>query len=277
MIDEKGTESYFFKKWSTGFKRYLPWMGGILLILAVGIVYTIRTTPACSQGQEKIGTTVLLIDVSDKLQRYQHQRLKKELLSISAQSEDGESLLNKGERLLVYFLEEIDKEPSKAFDGCYPGNVQDMSWIEWLTKGGFWIIWDWTRFFETILKKVDRKISIATSLDTSPILQTIREVREEFPLPRLMKETDKNQILIWSDMLQNTPNNTPKINHHKKLGDAKSVCEEFPVELEGINIVVFYITSKKYPAHQTSDHEDWWHQVFSCMKSPVKEDNWHRI
>ena len=178
--------------------------------------------PFARKAKKNLGTTVLLIDISDKLTLSQVARLKNELENISAKSAKRKaSYLKKGERLAVYFMEEEGKiHASRVFNYCNPGDVKDRGLSEKLSKGRIFAQLEWEKFTKDTLYSIESRISTSQDMDTSPILEAIKYVREkEFPPPDLIDPSVNYRILLWSDMIQNSQLS----NHFKSTGEVRSV------------------------------------------------------
>ena len=123
--------------------RLLPFtLGGIILAAIAGymLVKPPQMDPKtfCPQGIKDMGKTALLIDVSDKLTDNQAARLHNELINISNVATDRPSpFLQKGEMLLVYFVEPEGQVTSLVFSMCHPGDVQNRTATEKASEARF--------------------------------------------------------------------------------------------------------------------------------------------
>ena len=255
------------------FSSILPWLFGSLLIAGI-VGYMIIRPPAvnqktfCYEKGNIPGVTVLLIDVSDKLSNSQKARLNNELINISnTSSSRTEAVLNKGEKLVVYFVEQEGIKPSLAFSMCHPGDISKRSLLEKFSEGESFAKKKWEKFSKDTTTEIDNKISQTSSIGTSPIIETIQFIRsKEFPPPSLINENSNYNLIIWSDMIQNSEIS----NHFKQINDYKKVLRENPLVLNSIKISVFQLMSKKYIKYQTNKQLMWWRKVFASSKASLK-------
>ncbi len=255
------------------FSSILPWFFGSLLIAGI-VGYMIIRPPAvnqktfCDEKGNIPGVTVLLIDVSDKLSNSQKARLNNELINISnTSSSRTEAVLNKGEKLVVYFVEQEGIKPSLAFSMCHPGDISKRSLLEKFSEGESFAKKKWEKFSKDTTTEIDNKISQTSSIGTSPIIETIQFIRsKEFPPPSLINENSNYNLIIWSDMIQNSEIS----NHFKQINDYKKVLRENPLVLNSIKISIFQLMSKKYIKYQTNKQLMWWRKVFASSKANLK-------
>ena len=234
------------RKEGGSFGSFIPFiLGGAILAAVVGYMF-IQPPPTdpktfCAQDTAKIGMTALLIDVSDKLSNHQVARLENELRNISAISDKQTSpFIEKGEKLLVYFVEPEGQAPSLVFSMCHPGDIANRSITSELSEGAIFAQKKWQKFTSDIMGSVENKIDGSAELSTSPLVEAIQFIRSEnFPPPRLMSETLNHRIIIWSDLLQNSAEG----NHLKALRLQEN-SQRNPIELSGIEITIFQIISK---------------------------------
>ena len=243
----------------------LPFViGGALLAL---IVLAIALQPpakdpktVCSQKSIP-GHTVLLLDVSDKLTPAQHERLKNELMNLSATSTNRpDALLSKGEKLTLYFTNEDGEMPTKAFSMCHPGRLEDRNTSESLSEGAIYAQKKWEAFSTTTLAAIDNKLMSTTSLSSSPILESINYIRsKEFPPPSVISSDDNSRLLIWSDLLENSSEK----NHFSSDLKNDASYAEYPISLNNVDVSIYYLLSEKYSNHQTKYHKQWWRKFFA--------------
>jgi hypothetical protein len=261
------------KSSSFSISSMLPWFFGCFLIAGI-IGYMIIRPPAvdqktfCNQDRNIPGVTVLLIDVSDKLSNSQKARLDNELLNISNTSSNRtEALLSKGEKLVVYFVEQEGIKPSLSFSMCHPGDVSKRTLVEKFSEGKSFAKKKWEKFHKDTTTQIDKKINETPALGTSPIIENIQYIRsKEFPPPSLISDNGNYNLIIWSDMIQNSQIS----NHFQKINDYKKVLRETPLVLNDIKIRVFQLMSKKYIKFQTNEQLMWWRKIFSSSQGNLK-------
>lgn len=252
-------------------KIWLLW-GALALLLAVIIGFVVAQPGAVDSQfcptDEEVGKTVLLLDVSDQLRASQRERLKSELENI------GTRYLSKGERLVIYFIEAEEKEPSKVFDLCNPGSVQERRGVGQFFEGEIFAQRKWHLFSTGVLEAIESRISSSESIHTSPILEAVQYVRaKEFPPPRVMDGSVAYRIWLVSDMIQNSTIES----HFDGLADVREVCNRLPAALEHVRVTVFLVASERYREHQTGEHVAWWRQFFSCAGGPEVLESWERF
>lgn len=222
----------------------------------------------CPQSEKGLGVTALIIDVSDKLTKSQGARLENELENISNVSEERPSaFLEKGERMLVYFVKPEGQDFHSVFDLCHPGDIANRTWDEKATEGEFFAQRKWQKFKSGMVSEITKEIDNSTEVDTSPIIETIQYVRDKhFPPSDLMDRTTNYRIVLWSDMLQHSK----ETSHFQNLGDSKAVLKRNPMNLDGIDVWIFYLISEKYSDYQTGEHMTWWREIFSLSQARLK-------
>ena len=177
---------------------------------------------------------------SDKLSNSQKARLNNELINISNTSSNrNKAILNKGEKLVVYFVEQEGIKPNLAFSMCHPGDISKRNLLEKISEGESFAKKKWEKFSKDTTREINNKISQTSAISTSPIIETIQFIRsKEFPPPSLINEDLNYNIIIWSDMIQNS-----EISNHFKR-------KPFNIEWDqnlcfSINVKKIYKTSNK--------------------------------
>ena len=227
----------------------------------------------CARDTTNIGMTALLIDVSDKLSNSQVARLQNELQHISSISEkQSASFLEKGEKLLVYFVEPEGQVPSLVFSMCHPGDTASRSVADGLSEGAIFARKKWQKFTNDTIATIENKIDGSSAMSTSPLIEVIQFIRaQNFPPARLMNEAIKHRLIIWSDLLQNSNAG----DHFSKLDDYKEVLRRNPLEMSGIEVSIFQIISEKYFKYQTNEHTAWWRKIFAKAGATMRM--WEKI
>ena len=251
----------------------LPFILGFAILGAVGFFIISTQQPPtdakfCPQNEKGLGMTAFIIDVSDKLTGSQTARLENELENISNVSvERPSAFLEKGEKMLIYFVKPEGQDIHPVFDLCHPGDVANRTWDEKATEGKFFAQRKWQKFKSGMMSDITKEIGDSSGADTSPIIETIQYVRDKnFPPSDLIDGTTNYRIVLWSDMLQHSK----EASHFHPLGDSKAVLKRKPMNLDGIEVWVFYLVSEKYSDYQTSEHITWWREVFSLSQARLK-------
>lgn len=248
----------------------LPWISGILISLGIILFLIIspeKLDPTTFCPKEPSGTTVLLIDVSDKLSISQEARLNNELLNISKTSETRKDpFLSKGELLVVYILNEEGEKPDLLFKMCHPGDLLNRTTIEKLSQGEIFAKKQWQEFELKMMDHINTKISSAGDMSSSPIYEALQYIRaKEFPPNDVISDNDMYRLMIWSDLIQNSTLE----NHFKNISDPKSFYKDNPIQFEGIDIELMFLISEKYQSAQNDELVYWWRSIFAQSKSKL--------
>lgn len=249
---------------------YWPWLAGGLIMAAVAFLMLNRPTPvdpktACPEVP--LGLTAIVIDVSDRLDFSQEASLRSSLQSLSSTSpERPVALLEKGERLVVYFVEPEGRRPKPFFSMCHPGDVDKRTARERLSEGEIFAQKRWERFSKEVVSSIKSRVDTSGVSPTSPIIETLRFVRsKEFPSADLIGGHANYRLIIWSDMLQNSREES----HFQGLGDYRQVLKRNPVLLDGIETQVFQLASSRYSKYQTGEHRAWWRKFFALARADM--------
>ena len=255
--------------------KFFPFILGFAILGAVGLfMYQTHQSPTnpktfCPQSEEGLGITALVIDVSDKLTKSQTARLENELENISnVSAERPSAFLEKGEKMLVYFVKPEGQDFHPVFDLCHPGDIANRTWDEKATEGEFFAQRKWQKFKGEMMSDIAKEISNSSGADTSPIIETLQYVRDKhFPPSDLMDAATNYRIVLWSDMLQHSK----ETSHFQTLGDSKAVLKRKPLNLDGVDVWIFYLVSEKYSDYQTGEHMTWWREIFSLSQARLKQ------
>ena len=252
---------------------YFPYILGLAILGTAGFfVISTQQPPTdskfCPENEKGLGITAFIVDVSDKLTNSQTARLENELENISnVSSERPSAFLEKGEKMLVYFVKSEGQDLHPVFDLCHPGDVANRTWDQKATEGKFFAQKKWEKFKHDMMSDITREIDNSTGANTSPIIETIQYIRDKnFPPPDLMDKTTNYRIVLWSDMLQHSK----EASHFRGLGDSKTVLKRKPLRLDGVDVWVFYLVSEKYSDYQTGEHMTWWREIFSLSQARLK-------
>ena len=252
---------------------FLPWIGGGGIVVTVLIFIIFLAPPAinpetfCPRDGNLGGTSVLLIDISDKLSDAQEARLENELKNISSISAERKSpFLSKGQRLVVYMLNEEYLKPEQIFDMCHPGDLENRSVVEKLSQGEIFARKNWIKFHSEVLGSIKSNIAKKEEMGTSPIIETIKFLREkEFDPPGILSSQTENRFIIWSDMLQNSR----EVSHFLDLSDVRDTFKQNKVDMRYVETIIFHIISTKYSEHQTNEQVAWWRKFFALARADL--------
>lgn len=231
----------------------------ILILLTYFVLLRLLPPRPCENllpNEDKSGITVVLIDVSDMMKVHQVRRLAQVMKRITEPNKE-EPHLAQGETLVVFFLDGEGKPPTKEFEMCNPGKNW---WGCGIIRGKNFCVREWKKFFDDSQSKIDEKISENRTLSTSPILEAIEVIREEFPPPQHLTEGKNYSIKIWSDMLQNSE----KGNFYIEVAGS---WRDTPVNLDGIVVTVNKIIPENESKRRTGELREWWMQFFDEAKA----------
>ena len=130
-----------------------------------------------------------MIDVSDKITNSQVARLENELKHISTISKkQSSSFLEKGEKLLVYFVEPEGQVPSLVFSMCHPGDIANRSVADELSEGAIFAQKKWQKFTSDIMTSIENKIEVRGNVHITDHRSNSSTSALKFSPPRLMSE-----------------------------------------------------------------------------------------
>ena len=201
------------------------------------------------------GVTAILVDISDEPTTSQIARFESEF-ELENLLEGFSPLLSKGGKLVVYSLTVQDK-PNLIFDLCHPGDPNKIYEGDEIVKRR------WDKFSNEISDKVVPLMFGKPELRKSPIVESIKFIKERHFSHISPNDSEKYKLVIWSDMLQNGD----EVSHfNKELKDVNSVRNRYPFRLDGVDIYLFYLTSKKHFEYQSEEHQEWWKELFKLTK-----------
>lgn len=249
-----------------------PWLlGGVVFSCLFGSVFWFSPTQLDDRFcpvDRKTGVTALLIDASDKLSNDQKAGLRAELKNIAnVGGSRPNALLKKGDRLVVYFLNEDGETPSKIFDMCNPGKIETRTAVEKATEGELFAKKRWYQFGVKIMSEVDKRIAKITPNLTSPIIETTKViVSTEFPPADLIEDRDNYRIIIASDFLQNSPVGS----HYRNIPDPRIVWKRKPIDFGGAGVFMWRLNSSSHLNLQSASHTKWWREFFAVSKGRLQ-------
>ena len=199
--------SFRDKKRSGDIKGYLI-MGLVVLFLAAAATYLFvnegnrvkidKITFCPIEESEQFGKTVALLDLTDPLNKAQKEFFLKEIKELKDQ-------IPKHHSLTIYTLDEdLDLNKSRKITMCNPGNVEDIeSTYDKISINPKEIKKRWVEGFSKQISDVVNNIMFDNnSQNTSPVMEMFQLIAiNEF---KGFEGVD-NEIIILSDMIQNTP------------------------------------------------------------------------
>ena len=226
-----------------------------IFLLIVVVVIVINTEPKINTGDDFCpvdenlrGYSMVLIDMSDKIKGDNADNLKKEILKIGRD-------LNKYGKISVYNIANLNEDlislcsPIKKLSECMDVNCEHLK----------------DKFEDDFESKLDDTIanvlSKQTELKSSPIIESIANLSE---LTDFRKTVENKKLFIFSDMLQHTNG----FSHYDKLmpengfEGIKNDYDSIKANLEGTEVMIYYIKRNKYRHLQTQNHEIFWHDLF---------------
>lgn len=148
--------------------------------------------------KEQFGKTVALLDLTDPLNKTQKEFFLKEIEQLKSQ-------IPKYHSLTIYTLDQdLDLSKSRKISMCNPGTIEDISsTFEKISSNPKDIKNNWEKGFSEKISNVINNIIVKNnSQNTSPVMEMFQLISiNEFK----GFEGTNNEIIILSDMIQNTP------------------------------------------------------------------------
>ena len=248
---------------SLGFVNYLYWVLGTLGVasflgfMVFGESETVDPQTNCGTNPAK--HLAVLVDLSDPLASAQRASMLNRFTEISSPNKgDYGFALSKGDKLTVYFITESDT-PELVFQQCSPGNVDEA---DRLNEAALIVQAKWRRFSEDMVRLIEQKTSTTSSLSTSYIVESLAYVRaKEFPpTDQVLNGGQKLDIVVISDFLQSSP----LFSHYNTAPpSAQEVHKQFPVQLQGFEVNLFYVVNSAHRGKQDGKLVDWWREYIS--------------
>lgn len=221
-------------------------------------------------------TTVMILDESDELQRHQLSALRRFTDSLvemvrgpGGEAQPSENYVDRGGLLVIYGLAMPEVKPKASFRMCNPGSPKDRKGTDVFTEGDVTAMMRWSRFKKGLDAALPTEQG-GKSLDTSPIIETIRFVRnEEFPravdMNRGHQEEPAYTLIVVSDLLQNTA----QVSHYDGLPTVEGLPQSMAISLSGIDVAVRYLRSQRDGHLQGGEHFAWWRRFFVEAGAPM--------
>lgn len=240
---------------------------GCLFVAAFFLTPTKLDSRYCPKDA-KNSVTAFLIDASDSLSNAQKAELQSKLKNLTKIGGSREkAYFGVGDRLAVYVLDEDGAKLTPIFDGCNPGKPEERSKVEKATEGQIYAAARWLDF-NRIMDEVEKKIATSTPKDTSPIIETIKEIKaKEFPDSDLVSEAGRYRLIIASDFLQNSSTTS----HYNGLENVRSVHKKNPIDFGGAEVYFWRLNSKSHLHLQTPKHLKWWREFFALSKAQFQD------
>lgn len=178
------------------------------------------------------GTTVVVLDLSDKLSYLQEQKLRN-FFSRKRNPEFGGGLsVQKHDRLKIYLLDENATKhlPDPIIDICNPGDGEGLSE---LTSSPALVKKRYVQAYEKPLQSALVDIMQSSSTKTSPLIEAISGIALT-SFGTEAREGHVNTLFLMSDMLQHTDS----VSHYR--GDQNLIPQalsKFRADLDGVDEV----------------------------------------
>ena len=172
---------------------------------------------------------------------------------------------------MVYGLAMPGAQPNAVFRMCNPGSPQDRKPTAVFTEGDVTAKMRWLKFKERLDAALPKEPG-GKSLATSPIIETIRFVRnEEFPravdMGNTHQEESRYTLIVVSDLLQNTA----QVSHYDGLPAVEGLPQSMAISLSGIDVSVRYLRSQRDGRLQNGEHFAWWRRFFAEAGAPMSQ------
>ena len=218
----------------------------------------------------------MILDESDELEPHQLAALRRftdslvELIRVpGGEAQPSEHYVGQGGLLVIYGLAMPGVKPKAEFRMCNPGSPEDRKPTAVFTEGDVTAKMRWSKFKER-LDAVLPEEGGGKLLDQSPIIETIRFVRnEEFPravdMEKRHQEESSYLLIVVSDLLQNTA----QVSHYDGLPLVEGLPQSMAISLSGIEVSVRYLRSQRDGHLQGGEHFAWWRRFFVEAGSPM--------
>ena len=196
------------------------------------------------------GYSMVLLDTSDKIEDIAAKALKKEIRKIGRD-------LNKYGKISIFDIADTEKD---LISLCSPIKLSECSDINQNCAN---LKNEFESQFESKLDEAMANVlSKQTELKSSPIIESIVNLSERTDFEKIV---ENKKLFIFSDMLQHTEGFS-----HIKGGampengfeDIKDKYNSIKANLEGTEVMIYYIKRNKYRHLQTQHHEIFWHDLF---------------
>jgi len=228
-------------------------LGVLIIVLCIGVgwfVYQLteeaaRDIPDPVTFCPRVITshTVLMIDQTDELS-------ERTLLGLQHVIERVGLLVNEGGRLTIFRIEEnSDKTMTALYDACRPINAGELQSNLIVQKRR-------QDDFSSAMKGLATTTTNAKESEYSPIIEMVNNVVAEIVAPQ---DRNKARIVLFSDMLQNSPRCTDYPRKRKAVG---AECPATP-QMSGMKVDIHYIIRPAYADIQGQVHKEKWTSRFS--------------
>ena len=215
-------------------------------------------------------TTVLLLDTSDPLSPKHAEELKRLVREFKTDGESPEFHVAPGEKILVYRLQADLAMLEPVLELCNPGDRPgDWTWDQHLTQGIQIKIQQW-RQFDKALERFFTEISSGSSLDHSPILETLGVLAVRHAPSSRQTQSAKTHLVVFSDLLQHSS----ALSHYGTYPDAEQVrstpgMRQLHVDLANHHLSLFRLERPRDARFQSVGHYYWWTKLVQAFGGQI--------
>ena len=211
--------------------------------------------------EQDYGHTVVLIDKTEAFTEGQRRFIKQQVKDIG----DG---LNLFEKLSIFVLDHQNfSTPVAAFSLCNPGDGSSANAL-YENPRKIRQIFD-QKFGAPLDGILDQLAEVQTS-PRSPIMEMIQEISF---LDDFRPSEEKRRLILVSDMLQHMPGKFSQFAAYGRFADFKEIsyARQVSANLDGFDVIVFYLLHGQFSKLQTRGHILFWEQFFQWTGATLTE------
>ncbi len=196
--------------------------------------------------------TVMLVDRTDRFTKDHIELFNKTVVRTRAS-------LTIQERFSIFLIDaEVAPAQTPVFSLCRPAGGKDA---HWLYENPRLIQSRFEESFAEPLAEIVRTLKEPSEADTSPIMETIREIAA---LPEFSETVGRRRLIIVSDLLQNV---TAYSQYRRSVSyeefRALSYATTVETKLIGVRVDLVYLRNRKVARLQTPEHRALWVRYFA--------------
>jgi hypothetical protein len=249
-------------------KKYRSMAGVVAILLAVlagGVWYVqARNDRLSIDGHlcppDPASYTAVIVDVTDPMTLPQRQDLRNKF-------EELKNDVPKGGRFAIFKVDATnDQLLTPVFEKCNPGDASDVSELSSDPKG---VQKQYDEEYEQPLNEALKSVVLASSSDTSPILQSIQSVTlTELKDPK--GKGKSRRLIVVSDLLQNTRG----LSVYRRIPRADEVLNssEFATartDLRDVDVELWMLQRPDFTETQPRTRPDLWDRLISVQGGNV--------